>query len=170
MLRDHLQHNTGTPYKLLKKKFYLLSAELGLHCRTGLSLVRESRGALQLRCRFSLQRLLLLQSTGSSARGFSRCGSRALEHRLSTCGAYRLSCPTQLESSRTRAGTCASCTGRCILYCWDTREAQHLVQKGPFNNQILDSWMPIHGSWFSSLEKHHWTNKLYFTYRGCKIP
>ena len=32
---------------------------------------------------FSLQWLLLLRSTGSRLEGFSSCGSRALEHRLS---------------------------------------------------------------------------------------
>ena len=36
---------------------------------------------------FSLQWLLLLQSTGSRLKGFSSCGSWALEHRLSSCGA-----------------------------------------------------------------------------------
>ena len=41
-----------------------------------------------LRCAgFSLQWLLLLQSTGSRHMGFSSCGSRALECRLSSCGA-----------------------------------------------------------------------------------
>ena len=37
---------------------------------------------------FSLQWLLLLWSTGSRCAGFSSCGSRALEHRLSSCGAW----------------------------------------------------------------------------------
>ena len=36
---------------------------------------------------FSLQWLLLLRSTGSRCAGFSSCGSRALERRLSSCGA-----------------------------------------------------------------------------------
>ena len=35
---------------------------------------------------FSLQWLLLLQSTGSRHAGFSSCGTWALEHRLSSCG------------------------------------------------------------------------------------
>ena len=35
---------------------------------------------------FSLRWLLLLQSTGSRRAGFSSYGSRALEHRLSSCG------------------------------------------------------------------------------------
>ena len=61
----------------------------------GLSLVAGSRGYSSLRCAgFSLLWLLLLQSTGSRPRasvvvacGLSSCGSRALEHRLSSCGA-----------------------------------------------------------------------------------
>ena len=41
-----------------------------------------------LRCAgFSLPWLLLLPSTGSRRVGFSSCGSRALERRLSSCGA-----------------------------------------------------------------------------------
>ena len=41
-----------------------------------------------LRCAgFSLQWLLFLRSTGSRRAGFSSCGSRALERRLSSCGA-----------------------------------------------------------------------------------
>ena len=35
---------------------------------------------------FSLQWLLLLQSMGSKHASFSSCGSRAPEHRLSSCG------------------------------------------------------------------------------------
>ena len=61
----------------------------------GLSLVAASRGYSSLRCAgFSLRWLLLLRSMGSRhaasvvvARGLSSCGSQALEHRLSSCGA-----------------------------------------------------------------------------------
>ena len=54
----------------------------------GLSLVAVSGGYSLLRCAvFSLQWLLLLQSTGSRPVGFSSCGSQALECRLSSCGA-----------------------------------------------------------------------------------
>ena len=54
----------------------------------GLSLVAESGGSSSLRCAgFSLRWLLLLRSMGSRHAGFSSCGSRALEHRLSSCGA-----------------------------------------------------------------------------------
>ena len=53
----------------------------------GLSLVAASGGYSLLRCAgFSLRWLLLLRSTGSRHVGFSSCGSRALEHRLSSCG------------------------------------------------------------------------------------
>ena len=54
-------------------------------CR--LSLVAASRGYSSLWCTgFSLQWLLLLRSMGSRCAGFSSCGSRALERRLSSCG------------------------------------------------------------------------------------
>ena len=57
-----------------------------------LSLVAASGGYSLLRCvGFSLRWLLLLRSTGSRHAGFSSCGSRALERRLSSCGAG-LSC------------------------------------------------------------------------------
>ena len=54
----------------------------------GLSLVVASGGYSLLRCEgFSLRWLLLLRSTGSRCAGFNSCGLRALEHRLSSCGA-----------------------------------------------------------------------------------
>ena len=54
----------------------------------GLSLVAASGDYSSLRCAgFSLQWLLLLRSTGSRHSGFSSCWSRALERRLSSCGA-----------------------------------------------------------------------------------
>ena len=53
-----------------------------------LSRVATSGGYSLLRCAgFSLLWLLLLRSTGSRRAGFSSCGSRALERRLSSCGA-----------------------------------------------------------------------------------
>ena len=55
----------------------------------GLSLVASSGGCSLFQCvGFSLQWLLLLQSTGSRPVGFSSCGSRALERSLSSCGAW----------------------------------------------------------------------------------
>ena len=54
----------------------------------GLSLVTGSGGCSSLRCAgFSLRWLLFLQGTGSRCISFSSCGSRALERRLSSCGA-----------------------------------------------------------------------------------
>ena len=53
-----------------------------------LSLVVASGGYSLLQCvGFSFQWLLLLQSMGSRRAGFSSSGSRALERRLSSCGA-----------------------------------------------------------------------------------
>ena len=53
-------------------------------CR--LSLVVVIRGYSSLRCAgFSLQWLLLLQSTGSRCTGFSGCGLQVLEYRLRSC-------------------------------------------------------------------------------------
>ena len=55
--------------------------------RAGFSLVAVSGGYSSLWCAgFSLRWLLLLRSTGSRRTGFSSCGSRALERRLSSCG------------------------------------------------------------------------------------
>ena len=54
----------------------------------GLSLVVASGGYSLLWCAgLSLSWLLLLQSTGSRHAGLSSCGLRALELRLSSCGA-----------------------------------------------------------------------------------
>ena len=53
----------------------------------GLSLVVVSGGYSSLRCAGFLLRWLLLWSTGSRCTGFSSCGTWALEHGLSSCGA-----------------------------------------------------------------------------------
>ena len=56
-----------------------------------LSLVAASGGYSSLRCvGFSLRWLLLLRSTDSRRGGFSSCGLRALERRLSSCGEQAL--------------------------------------------------------------------------------
>ena len=52
-----------------------------------LSLVAAGGGYSLLWCVLSLQWLLLLLSTGSRRAGCSSCSSRALERRLSSCGA-----------------------------------------------------------------------------------
>ena len=56
--------------------------------RVGFLLLVASGGYSSLRCvGFSLRWLLLLRSPGFRCTGFSSCGTRALEHRLSSCGA-----------------------------------------------------------------------------------
>ena len=75
---------------------------------------------------FSLRRLLLLGSTGARGDGFSSCGSRALEHSLSSCGARAWLLRGYVGSSWIWYGTHASYTGRWILYRWANREAQRL--------------------------------------------
>ena len=55
----------------------------------GLSLVAARGGYSSLQCAgFSLWWLLSLRSTSSRRAGFSSCGSQALEHRLSSSGAW----------------------------------------------------------------------------------
>ena len=94
-------------FVFLKNKFIYFWLHWVFVAACGLSLVAESGGYSWLRCvGFSLRWLLLLRSTGSRhesisscgtrasvvvALGLSSCGSRALEHRLSSCGAG-LSC------------------------------------------------------------------------------
>ena len=69
------------------KTIYLLTV-LSLCCCVGFSLAVASRGSSLLQwIGFSLQWLLLLWSVGSGVCGLSSCGSWALEHRLSSCGA-----------------------------------------------------------------------------------
>ena len=76
--------NGSLPTKLLNLfiLFYLFLAVSGLVAVRGLSLVAASGDYSSLRCAgFSLR------SMGSRHTGFSSCGSRALERRLSSCGA-----------------------------------------------------------------------------------
>ena len=76
-------------YLFLKNKFIYIRLRWVFTAERGFSLVAVSGGYSLLRCAgFSLQWLLLLQSTGSRCLGFSSCGTRALEHRLSSCGAW----------------------------------------------------------------------------------
>ena len=57
----------------------------------GLSLVAATGAYTSFWCvGFTLRWLLLLRSTDSRRVGFSSCGSRALEHRLSSCGTQAL--------------------------------------------------------------------------------
>ena len=67
--------------------YYLFLAALGLCCCVPLSLVAARGGHPSFQCAgFSLRWPLLLRSTGSRCVGFSSCGSRSLEHKLSSCG------------------------------------------------------------------------------------
>ena len=76
-----------------KTDFFLVLFFLWLHwvfvAARGLSLVVASRGYSLLWCTgLWLRWPLLLQSTGSRHAGFSSCGTRAPELRLSSCGAW----------------------------------------------------------------------------------
>ena len=76
-------------FYVLKILFILFLAALGLCCCTRAFSSCSERGYFSLQCAgVSLQWLLLLWSMGSRRAGFSSCGSRALEHRLSSCGAW----------------------------------------------------------------------------------
>ena len=74
-----------------KNKFiylFLFLAVLGLCCCARAFSSCGELGYSLLWCMgFSLRWLLLLWSTGSRRVGFGSCGSRVLEHRLSSCGA-----------------------------------------------------------------------------------
>ena len=63
---------------------YLFLAVLGLCCYKGFSLVAASSGYSLV----AVHGLLLLRNTDCGAHGRSSCGPRALEHRLSSCGAW----------------------------------------------------------------------------------
>ena len=54
---------------------------------------------------------------------FSWYHSWALEHELSSCGAWALAAQQHVESSRTRDRTCVPCIGSQILNHWTTRES-----------------------------------------------
>ena len=96
----------------------------------GLSLVAASGGYSSLWCvGFSLQWLLLLQSTGSRCAGFSSCGTwaqqlwlvgfRAQAQQLWRTGLVALQ---HVASSQTRDRTHVPCIGRRILNHCTTRE------------------------------------------------
>ena len=67
---------------------YLLLAVLDVHCRAGFSLVAESGGYMLAALQgFVISVASLVVEHPSRSWGFSSCGSWALEHRLSSCGA-----------------------------------------------------------------------------------
>ena len=75
----------GVLFFLIYLFFSLFLAALGLCCCTWA--FSSCEGYSSLRCAGFLLWWLLLWSTGSRRAGFSSCGSWALEHRLSSCGA-----------------------------------------------------------------------------------
>ena len=94
----------------------------------GPSLVVVSGGYSLLRCPgFSLWWLHLLWSTGSRRMGFSSCGSRALEHRFSSCGTWAYLLHGMWDLPGRGLDPMSPCTGRRILNHCATREAW----KGP---------------------------------------
>ena len=104
-----------SPFLFSVTLFIHLLAVLGLRCQAGFALVGASRDCSQ-RAAFSLRWLILLRSVGSGHSGFrglSNCGSRALEHKLNSCG---LVAPWHTGSSWIKDQTCVSCSGRWILY------------------------------------------------------
>ena len=66
---------------------YLFSAVLGLRCCVGFFSAVSGGHALVVVLGFPIGVASLLWSTGSRVCGLSSCGSRALEHRFSSCGA-----------------------------------------------------------------------------------
>ena len=94
----------------------------------GLSLVAASGSYSSLRCAgFSLQWLLLLGSMGSRHVGFSSCGSRAVERRLSSWGTRKgFVAPRHVGSSQTRAQTHVPCIGRRTPNHCATREVPQI--------------------------------------------
>ena len=101
-------------------------------CR--LSLITVA-GATLLWCSgFSLQRLVLLRSTGCGARtslvaacGLSSCGSWALGRRGSVVWLTGLVAPWHVGSSWTRDQTCVFLIGKQTLNHWTTREIMELI-------------------------------------------
>ena len=88
----------------------------------GLSLAVVSGDCSSLWCMgFSLRWLLLLWSTGSRCAGFSSCGSRALELRLSSCGSRALERRLSSCGSRALEHRLSSCGARAWLLrgMWD---------------------------------------------------
>ena len=99
---------------------YFWLCGVSLPARASLRL-RWAGPALRLRSAdFSLPRLSLVWGAGAlGCRRFGSCSFRALEHRLSSCGALGLVALPRVASSQIRDGTCVS----WILYHWATRKA-----------------------------------------------
>ena len=111
----------ATLYLIFLFLFFFLAA-LGLVCCTWAFSGCGERQLLFVRCAaFSLQWLLLLQSTASRHVGCSSCGLWALEG-SSVVVVHGLFAPRHVESSQTRARTRVPCIGRRILNHCVTKE------------------------------------------------
>ena len=98
----------------------------------GLSLVAASGGYSSFWCTgFSLQWLLLSQSTDSRHTGFSSCGARAQQLWLTG-----LVAPRHVGSSRTRAWTRVPRFGRRILNHCATREVPQIFLNAPGSKSL----------------------------------
>ena len=116
--------------------YFCLCWVLVTACRLSLVTVSEGYSLLQY-AGFSLQWLLLLQSTGSRVCGFHSCGmwpqqlqlmgSRAQTQQLWHMGLVAL---RHVGSSWTRDRTCVSGTGRQILYPLNHQESLESLNRG----------------------------------------
>ena len=115
----------------------------GLHCCVGFSLVVPSRSYSLVAVWASHWRHLIAEGARASA---------VVVHGLSSCGTVALAAPSHVGSSRTRDGTCISCTGRRILYHWATREAlgHTLDSSFPPGYLVREARIKRPGSWESS--------------------
>ena len=116
-------------------------------CTVSLSLYQ---GFLQLQCKdLSLQRFLLLGSTGCRVRGLQTCGVGARQSRLIGSGTQTQQlwhvgfiAPWHVGSCLTRDQTCVSCIGRRILNQWTTREVLQFYLSGVDLNSVRCSPYP----------------------------
>ena len=83
-------HWTILPHSFFKNFVYLVLAVQGLCCRVGLSLVAVPELLTAVASPVAEHRLWGVWASAVPARGPCSCGSQALEHRLSGCGAQAL--------------------------------------------------------------------------------
>ena len=112
--KHDLQESLGFFSIILYNFLSLFLTVLGLCCHAG----------------FSLQWLLLLWSTGFSILGLNSCSSRALQHRLSSCGAWVLLLRSMWDLPGSGIKPVLPALGRRILYHWATREDFFSVIEG----------------------------------------
>ena len=110
---------------------------------------------------FSLQWLLLLQSTGSRALGLHwlwLLSSRAQVQQLWCTG---LVAPWRVASFQSRNQTHVSCTGRHFLYHWATREAHFLFFRFLAMSQHMWDLSSLTRGWLAleAWSLNHWTTR-----------